>query len=122
MSIINILLESVCKLASQPNELITRSAKFLFALAMGMFFCASLAQERPAEAWWINVIFTPSETSYRSLSIKNINPEWIKMSVLNEVSLPPDARADLEWMHREGFVFQADNYFKRRGKSDRALC
>ncbi len=100
-----------------------RTTKPLLVLAFGLIAaCASPAQEKPIEAWWLNATFTPSQTAYESLPAKKINPNWVKMSVLSYALLPPDAKSDLGWMRRDGFVFQVDNYFKRQGVADRGLC
>lgn len=79
-------------------------------------------QDKPIEAWWLTATFTPSQTAYESLSVKEIDPAWERIAILNYDSLPRDAKPDLDWMHKEGFVFQVDNYFKRTGKTDREIC
>jgi hypothetical protein len=53
--------------------------------------------------------------------IKEINPEWVKLSVLSYSLLPAEAASDIRWMRRHGFVFQVDNFFKRKGVTDRVL-
>jgi hypothetical protein len=93
-------------------------ASILLALALGFVW---QEQEKPVEAWWLNATFTPSQTEYESLGVKDINPKWIKFTALTYSLLPPDAKPDLAWMRREGFVFQVDNYFKRPGVVDREL-
>ncbi len=101
----------------------SRSTKALLTLALGSIAtCTSWGQQKPIEAWWLNATFTPSQTAYESLAVKAINPAWVTMSVLTYASLPPDAKSDLSWMRRDGFVFQVDNYFKRTGVADRELC
>src|SRR5215470_5918890 len=111
-----------CASTTGRSELGRRSRKALVLLAFGlMAACASRSQEKPIEAWWLNAAFTPSETAYESLPVNEINPSWVKISVLSYASLPPDAKSDLAWMHKDGFVFQVDNYFKRRGVVDRGL-
>jgi hypothetical protein len=97
--------------------------RVLLALGFFVFTSSTLgAQEKPVEAWWLTVTFTPSETGYESLPVSEINPNWLKLTILNYDSLPPDAQPDLGWMHRDGFHFQIDNYFKRRNLEDRELC
>jgi hypothetical protein len=83
---------------------------------------AEPGQEKATEAWWLTVTFTPSQTAYESLLVREIDPNWVKMTVLSYAVLPPEAKADLAWMHRDGFAFQVDNYFKRPGVADRELC
>jgi hypothetical protein len=98
-------------------------ARRLLILAFGVIAgCVLQGQEKPLEAWWLNAMFTPAQTAYESLGVRDINPEWVKMSVLSYANLPPEAKADLGWMRRDGFVFQVDNYFKRKGLVDRELC
>ncbi len=80
------------------------------------------AQEKPAEAWWLHADFAPSATAYDSLPVSEINPEWVKVTVLSYASLPSEAKSDIEWMRRGGFGFQVDDYFKQKGLSDRELC
>jgi hypothetical protein len=105
------------------NESGGGATKPLFAVAFGLTVaCALSAQEKPIEAWWLNATFTPSQTVYESLPANEINRNWVKMSVLNYAALPSDAKSDVDWMHRDGFVFQIDNYFKRKGVVDRELC
>jgi len=100
-----------------------RTIKALLTLAFGLIVtCVGQAQQKPIEAWWLNATFTPSQTAYESLPVKEINRDWVKMSVLSHALLPPDAKPDLKWMRRDGFVFQVDNYFKRPGVVDRELC
>jgi hypothetical protein len=79
------------------------------------------AQDKPTEAWWLHATFTPTETAYESLPVSDIAPDWVKIKVLSYGSLPPEAKEDLPWMHRDGFVFRVDNYFKRKGL-ERELC
>jgi hypothetical protein len=79
------------------------------------------AQDKPTEAWWLTATFTPSQTAYESLPVSEINPDWVRISVLSYASLPPEAKSDLTWMRRHGFAFRVDNYFKRKGVTDREL-
>jgi hypothetical protein len=83
---------------------------------------AARGQEKAIEAWWLTVTFAPSQTAYESLPVREINLNWVKMSVLGYALLPPEAKPDLGWMRRDGFAFQVDNYFKRPGVADRELC
>lgn len=83
---------------------------------------ALAAQEKPVEAWWIHASLTPTETAYESIPVSEIDPDWVKISILSYASLPPEAKPDLDWMRRDGFNFEINNYFKRRGLSDRELC
>lgn len=95
----------------------------LTAVAVVLFVaCALVAQDKPVEAWWLHATFTPTETHYESVPLSAINPEWVKITILSFASLPADAKEDLDWMHRDGFRFQVDDYFKQRGMSDRVLC
>jgi hypothetical protein len=80
------------------------------------------AQEKPAEAWWLNASFSPAQETYESLPVSEINPDWVKITVLTYDSLPPQAKEDSGWMRRDGFGFQVDDYFKQEGLSDRELC
>lgn len=108
--------------AAQRNN-IRRSSRIVLALTVGLMVAwASRGQDKPNEAWWLNATFMPSQTAYGSLSVKEINPDWVKISLLSYDSLPSDAKPDLNWMRRDGFAFQVDNYFKRTGTTDRALC
>jgi len=93
----------------------------LLAIVFAIPF-ALKAQETPVEAWWIRANFTPTELAYESMPVSEINRDWVKISILSDASLPPKAKADLGWMHREGFAFEVDNYFRRKGLSDRELC
>jgi hypothetical protein len=110
--------------AIRRSESGNRSIKALLTLAFGLIAaCAGRGQEKPIEAWWLNATFTPSQTAYESLPVKDINPNWVRISVLTYASLPPDAKPDFPWMRRDGFVFQVDDYFKRStGVADRELC
>jgi hypothetical protein len=61
------------------------------------------------EAWWLNATFTPFQTEYESLGIKDIDPKWVKLTVLTYYMLPSDAKPDLALMCRDGVAFQVDN-------------
>lgn len=98
---------------------------FRFRLTFGLGILAALvstAQDKPFEAWWLRATFLPSKTAYESLLATDISPDWVKISMLSYASLPSEAQADLGWMHRDGFDFRVDNYFKRTNLSDRVLC
>ena len=72
-------------------------------------------------AWWVTARFTPSQTAYENLRTADINPNWDKMLVLDDVRVPPHAKPDFPSMSRDGFAFQVDNFFKRPGISDREI-
>lgn len=99
-----------------------RACALGLAAALALVAAPALAaQGKPVEAWWLNATFTPSQTAYESLPVKQIDPAWTRFAVLSYAALPADARSDTGWMHRDGFAFQVDNYFKRRGFVDREL-
>lgn len=81
-----------------------------------------LGQDKPDEAWWLRANFVPTETVYDSLPVSAINKDWVRITILSYASLPSEAKEDLDWMHRDGFRFVVDDYFKRAGLSDRELC
>jgi hypothetical protein len=93
-----------------------------FATVLLLLGATLIAQGKPDEAWWLHASFTPSETAYESLPVTALNQSWVKIAVLGYASLPPDAKEDFNWMHRDGFHFQLDNYFKRKEVTDRELC
>jgi hypothetical protein len=102
---------------------IDSKSRVLLKFVLGILTAlASTAQDKPSEAWWLRAVFLPSKTAYESLPATDINPDWVKISMLSYASLPSEAQADLGWMHRDGFHFQVDNYFKRTNLTDRELC
>ena len=81
----------------------------------------STAQQKPVEAWWLTAQFSATSADYDSVPVAAINPEWVKVSILDYTSLPPEAKDDLLWMRREGYTFRTDNQFRRKGASDREV-
>jgi hypothetical protein len=78
--------------------------------------------QQPTEAWWLQAVFPVNNMGYNSLKTKDISPEWTKMSVLSYGSLPAEAASDLSWMHKDGFVFETENFFGRHGVTDKEIC
>jgi hypothetical protein len=74
------------------------------------------------EAWWLQAVFPVRNTGYDSLKAEYINVAWTKMSVLSYASLPNIASPDLSWMHKEGFTFETDNFFRRPSVTDKEIC
>jgi hypothetical protein len=93
----------------------------MVALAL-LTISLATGQDKPIEAWWLNTTFAVSETSYDSVPIKAIDPSWVRISILTYPKLPADAKADFSWMRHDGFVFETDNQFSRKGENDRELC
>jgi hypothetical protein len=78
--------------------------------------------QQPTEAWWLQAVFPVNNTGYGSLKAQDINPAWTKMSVLSYGSLPAEAASDLSWMHKDGFMFETEDFFRRPGVTDKEIC
>lgn len=76
----------------------------------------------PDEAWWLRATFTPTQVSYDDMPVSQIHSGWVKISMLSYESLPAEAKADFTWMHKDGFVFQVDDFFHLKDRLDRVLC
>src|SRR5580693_7476276 len=95
--------------------------KTLLAAALNVVLVLGLrAQDKPLEAWWLHATFRPTETTYESLPVTEIDPSWVGIAMLSYALLPPEARADLGWMRRGGFDFTVTDFFKRTSVTDRA--
>ena len=92
-----------------------------FGLTFFLAFIPSHAQTS-MDAWWLTESFKATETTYENLCAAQFDPNWVKFSFLKDEILPSQAKQDLSWMHRDGFKFQIDNAFKRKGIINRALC
>src|SRR5580698_7469621 len=66
---------------------------YLRTILCGLVFAAGIpAQEL---AWWVTARFTPSQTAYENLGVTDINPNWEKLLVLDDASVPAQAKPDL---------------------------
>ena len=72
-------------------------------------------------AWYTRTEFVAADTSYRGISINDINPAWEKFSVLSYDILPKEAKEDVEWMKKEGFGFKKRGDFNNDGQVDEAV-
>src|SRR5215471_1265459 len=83
---------------------------------------SAVALGKALEAWWLGVTFQPTQTSYEGLLVRDIDPEWTKLSVLDFSLLPGEAKEDVGWMRRDGFEFVHNGDLNRNGHPDRILC
>jgi len=91
-------------------------------LVLAVFAVSISTAQEPVDAWWLHAKFVPNDTEYQSLAVAKINPNWLKISILSFAALPPESRADVIWMHRNGFDFEVADFFKRKNLIDRELC
>ena len=102
--------------------MVRKTSLFLLLLCLVTGTTAAVSQEKPAEAWWLNATFAPTQTAYEGINASAIDPNWSKMSVLSYDLLPAEAKGDLEWMRRDGFMFVKEWRVGEKGLLQRAVA
>jgi hypothetical protein len=91
------------------------------AIILAAVPCTASSGDAALEAWWLGASFTADSTVYRGMPVSVIDPNWQKIGLITYNKLPREAKDDVSWMHKEGFVFEIEGNLSGKGFNDVAV-